>query len=220
MSSSNQPPRPAATPAAKAAFDHGVAPFQPGAVGVEIVFGEGAAPAQQWGGGASGGQPDHGQQGGAGAQDPGQDLPIAQLRLAGYAQGLFDAQLLGELIGGPDRAEALGGAQAQRAGGSVGQGGQRVGGASEGAADRLQDVGREAGKDGEGSGFDLGAAAVGLAQEDGSVGLALFAFGDNVCDERIKTFCCAPSTSPLGPALVAQQKVLIRFLSTPGWLPR
>ncbi len=44
----------------EAPFDDGVAAFQPGAVGVEIVFGEGAAPAQQSGLRAGGGQADHG----------------------------------------------------------------------------------------------------------------------------------------------------------------
>ena len=72
----------------EAAFDDGVAAFQPGAIGVEIVFGEGAAPAQQGGGGAGGGQADHGQQGGAGAQARGPGPASSPVRPHGLRPGL------------------------------------------------------------------------------------------------------------------------------------
>jgi len=42
----------------------------------------------------------------------------------GDAQGLFDAQLLSDLVDGPESAEALGGAQAQGTVGAGGQGGE------------------------------------------------------------------------------------------------
>jgi hypothetical protein len=67
----------------EAAFDDGVAAFQPGAIGLKIVFGEGAAPAQQGGSRTGGGQADHGQQGGTRAQHAGQDRPITQLGFTG-----------------------------------------------------------------------------------------------------------------------------------------
>jgi hypothetical protein len=67
----------------EAAFDDGVAAFQPGAIGLKIVFGEGAAPAQQGGSRTGGGQADHDQQGGTRAQPAGQDRPITQLGFTG-----------------------------------------------------------------------------------------------------------------------------------------
>ena len=54
----------------------------------------------------------------------------------------------------------------------------------EGAANHLQELRGQMGEHGQGLGFDLGAHAVGLAQEDGGVGLALFAFGDDFCDKH------------------------------------
>jgi hypothetical protein len=163
----------------QAPLNDGMAAFQPGAVGIEIVFGKSLAPAQESRGGAGGGQADHGQQGGARTQDSRQDLPVAQLGLRGHAQGLLDAQLLGQLIDRPEGAQALGRTQPQRTVGGVSQGGQRVSGLGDGAAHGLQDVGRHTGQDSQGFGFDFSAHPEGLAQEDGNIGLAVFAFGDD-----------------------------------------
>ena len=43
----------------------------------------------------------------------------------------------------------------------------------------LQDAGGDMGQDGEGAGFDLGSQAIGLAQEDGGIGLAVFTYGED-----------------------------------------
>ncbi|MCX6922570.1 MAG: hypothetical protein NT154_05045, partial [Verrucomicrobia bacterium] len=76
-------------------------------------------------------------------------------------------------------AEAFGGTEAEGRDGSLGQFGEGIGGMSDGVADGGQDVGGEVGEDGEGSGFDGGAEAVGLAEEEGRVGLTVVAFGDD-----------------------------------------
>jgi len=60
------------------AFDDGMAAFEPGPIGIEIVLGKGAAPTQDRRRRAGGREPDHGQQGDARAQDASQDLPVAQ----------------------------------------------------------------------------------------------------------------------------------------------
>ena len=168
----------------EAALDEGVAAFQPSAVGIEVVLGEGAAPPQQRGGRAGGGQAHHGQQGRAGAQHAGQNLPVAQLGGAGDAQGRFETQALGDLVDRPEGAKALGWPQAQRGVGPVGELGQGVQRLGQGAAHGGQEGGGQVGEDGEGLGFDGGADAVGLAQEDGGVGLAALAFGDNFGDKH------------------------------------
>ena len=102
----------------------------------------------------------------------------------GDAEGLLDAQLPGDLVGRPDGPETLGLTQLQRAVGARGQFGERVGRLGDGLADGGQHRGGQMGQDGEGFGFDGGADADGLAQEDGGVNLAALAFGDNFGDKH------------------------------------
>ena len=166
------------------AFAERVAVFQPSAIGREIILGEGVPPTQPRGGCAAGGRPHHGQQGGAGTQHAGEHLPVSQFGGRGNAQSLLDAQLVGNLMDGPQAPKAFGLAQLPRTVGNAGQLGEGIGGVGDRVADGGEDRSRQMRQDSQSLGFDTGADTAGLAQEDGGVNLAALAFGDNFGDNN------------------------------------
>ncbi|HEV8494982.1 MAG TPA: hypothetical protein VGR76_22070 [Candidatus Angelobacter sp.] len=100
------------------------------------------------------------------------------------SQRFFETESGGDLIDRPDGAEALGVAQPETLAGLGGQAGQRISRRRKRIFDGANNGGGKSGEHGQGFGFNFGAGAKGLTEQNGGVSLALLAFGSDSGDEH------------------------------------